>query len=174
MFNQLDRDMWIDTVCNLGHGKVRGWTQKDPKTLAQVWPPSKHVLLETADKQECHQGLGYLRFAWLKNPVMDWLDWHLLCQIVTEPNQSLQIFPPFCSLVSLLMPARWLLCTTGNQKNLSGFLCFCKKSLKKSRGIVGQNLEHKSSLEFPSNYWHNAISTVVWTKDSLVFFIFLS
>ena len=40
--------------------------------------------------------------------LMDWLDWHLLCQIMTELDQSLQIFPPFCSLVSLLMPARCL------------------------------------------------------------------
>ena len=38
---------------------------------------------------------------------MDWLHQHLLDQIVTEPNQSLLIFSPFYSLVSLLMPA-WL------------------------------------------------------------------
>ena len=40
--------------------------------------------------------------------VMEWLHQHLLDQIITEPDL---IFSPFCSLVSLLMPARCLLCT---------------------------------------------------------------
>ena len=93
-----------------------------------------------------------------KFTVMDWLDWHLLDQIATEPDQSLLIFSPFCSLVSLLMPAQCLLVCTRILKETWRNICLDWKKTE-SRGKAGQKLAvQKSSFKFPSNYWHDTRS----------------
>ena len=89
---------------------------------------------------------------------MDWLHWHLLDQIATETDQSLLIFSPFCSLVSLLMPAQCLLVCTRILKETWRNICLDWKKTG-SRGKAGQNVVvQKSSFKFPSNYWHDTRS----------------
>ena len=93
---------------------------------------------------------------------MDWLYWHLLDQIATETDQSLLIFSPFCSLVSLLMPAQCLLVCTRILKETWRNICLDWKKTG-SRGKAGQNVVHvrvvqKNSFKFPSNYWHDTRS----------------
>ena len=90
--------------------------------------------------------------------LMDWLYWHLLDQIATETDQSLLIFSPFCSLVSLLMPAQCLLVCTRILKETWRNICLDWKKTG-SRGKAGQNVVvQKSSFKFPSNYWHHTRS----------------
>ena len=92
------------------------------------------------------------------NHFMDWLHWHLLDQIATEPDQSLLNFSPFCSLVSLLMPAQCLLVCTRILKETWRNICLDWKKTE-SRGNAGQKLAvQKSSFKFPSNYWHDTRS----------------
>ena len=94
------------------------------------------------------------KFIWL----MDWLHWHLLDQIATETDQSLLIFSPFCSLVSLLMPAQCLLVCTRILKETWRNICMDWKKTG-SRRKAGQNVVvQKSSFKFPSNYWHDTRS----------------
>ena len=89
---------------------------------------------------------------------MDWLHWHLLDQIATETDQSLLIFSPFCSLVSLLMPAQCLLVCTRILKETWRNICMDWKKTG-SRRKAGQNVVvQKSSFKFPSNDWHDTRS----------------
>ena len=89
---------------------------------------------------------------------MDWLYWHLLDQIATETDQSLLIFSPCCSLVSLLIPAQCLLVCTRILKETWRNICLDWKKTE-SRGNAGQKLAvQKSSFKFPSNYWHDTRS----------------
>ena len=89
---------------------------------------------------------------------MDWLHWHLLDQIATETDQSLLIFSPFCSLVSLLMPAQCLLVCTRILKETWRNACLDWKKTE-SRGNAGQKLVvQKSSFKFPSSNWHDTRS----------------
>ena len=90
--------------------------------------------------------------------LMDWLHWHLLDQIATEPDQSLLIFSPFCSLVSLLMPAQCLLVCTRILKETWRNTCLDWKKTE-GRGNAGQKLVvQKSSFKFPSSNWHDTRS----------------
>ena len=101
---------------------------------------------------------------------MDWLYWHLLDQIATETDQSLLIFSPFCSLVSLLMPAQCLLvCTRILKETWRNVSLVWKKT--ESSGKAGQNLVvQKSSFKFPSNYWHDTRSmpAILFAVSNLV------
>ena len=83
---------------------------------------------------------------------MDWLHWHLLDQIATETDQSLLIFSPFCSLVSLLMPA----CLHQNfEGNLKEHLFGLKKDWKqgKSRSKCGSPKKFLQ-VSFQLLAWH--------------------
>ena len=126
------------------------------------------MILKESSPQLVKQVQSYLVPKSMKKKIANQSVIHGLARLTpARPDRNgngpvLLIFSPFCSLVSLLMPAQCLLVCTRILKETWRNICLDWKKTG-SRGKAGQNVVHvhlvqKNSFKFPSNYWHDTRS----------------